>query len=579
MTNSHPQGGMSLDAPSSNLDGFSKSESCELDEMPLATKKDELDGKCENQQEASLLSSPETSTVSQSQMQGRRKGNCELNLEQIKTLLLKENFSLLKGYKIDKDVKRAVESGNIEEYCKDLVTKLTKLAQTTGVRVAERVIKVKDKAFAVVTEESKRKEQGGGKDGSSGQKSFEEKLKSLPRASRELALQAFASSDPMLYCNCVTNEIHKTVLAIQEQAVKDGEKVAKKVLEAAKALQESAKDDNSKIDEDEMNFETSAAEKDHVNSESNTSSSQTNEDETLCDSEDFEEDLLNSESNTSSSQTDEEETYLETEDIELVRNESNTTSSQTNEDETTIESENDEQDLVSSESDEDSEKPPIRGQDDEHVIPTPPPPPPVKLNDDMVNEIQDNIMEVRKYQVNQLRKELNFAIARLTSEVIKSYEQACILQKHGSPSLEKSALDFIEKQETRKTFYIKEISTRVRQVLRMLSPEQEVNVDLQDLDETVKLLYFLQTSRNYYVDKIAVTTATNAKIGFTFNFLLPLAFFVIVLTLSLNGEWIGLIIFVAVVLICMIKAWQGMFTGKRKKVEVFGRKKKAEKID
>ncbi|KAL9973068.1 hypothetical protein ACROYT_G019477 [Oculina patagonica] len=211
-TNSHPQSAMSLDAPPSNpdVDGFSKTESCELDEMAQTTKQGEIDAKSENQQEASLLSSPETSTIGQLPMQVRWKGKRELNLEQIKTLLLKENFSLLKSYKIDKDVKKAVESGNIEEYCKDLVTKLTKLAQTIAVKIAERVVKVKDKAFAVVREESQRKKQDGSKDGNSGQKILEEKLKSLPKASRELALQAFASSDPMLYCNCVTNEIHKT---------------------------------------------------------------------------------------------------------------------------------------------------------------------------------------------------------------------------------------------------------------------------------------------------------------------------------------------------------------------------------
>ncbi|KAJ7357683.1 hypothetical protein OS493_023816 [Desmophyllum pertusum] len=139
----------------------------------------------------------------------------------------------------------------------------------------------------------------------------------------------------------------------------------------------------------------------------------------------------------------------------------------------------------------------------------------------------------------------------------------------------------MEKQETKKTFFIKEISTRVHKVLRMLSPEpEEVNAELHDLDETVKLLHFLQTSRNYHVDKIAVTTCTtNAQVGIMFYSLLFLAFFVIALSLSLNREWFALIMFVAVTLIFVIKSWQGIFSGKKKRVEVFGRKKKAEKID
>ena len=573
MTNSHPQSTMSVDASPNDPVGFSKSEKCELAEMLLAK-----DGKGENQQELSLSNSPETLTATQTPIQVRWKGNCQLNSEQFKTFFLKH--SLLKGYKIDEDVKKAVENGDIEEYCKDLVTKLTKYAQTTGARVAARVVKVKDKAFAIVREECQRKKQGGSKDGNSEQKSFEAKLKSIPQSSKELVLQALASSDPMLYCNFIANEIHKTVLAIQTvQAVEEAKKVANEVFEAAKALQES-KLESCKIDEDEMNFETTAVEKDRANSDCNSSSSQAeNEDETRLDSEDDEKELLDSES-TSSSQADEEEIYLETEDTELVENESNRTSSETNEDETIIDSGEDEEDLVNSESEEDREEPPIREQDDEHVIPTPPPPPPMKpMQHNKVDEIQENILELKKYQVNQLRKELNFAIARLTSEVIKSYEQACILQKHGSLSLEKSALDFIQNQETRKTFYIKEIATRVRQVLRMLSREPEVNAELQDLDETVKLLYFLQTSRNYYVDKIAVTTAINEKVGFMFNFLLPLAVFVIAVILILNGEWVGLIILVAVVLICMIKSWQAMLSAGRKRIQVFGRKKKAEKID
>lgn len=570
---------MSLDGPQENVQGFSDSGSCIVDKMPQTTK-NEMDEKSECEQEQSLLSSEEALTVTQpAATEVRCKENCELkSTEQINMAFLKN--SLKTNFNIEKEVKMAVESGNIEEYCKDLATRLTEWAQSTGTKVAERIFTVKEKAFAVVREESNRKKQWKKKDVSSGQKSFEAKLEPLSEVSKDLVLQAMACPDPVFYCNSLGNEISKIVQSLQEQAAREAQELATQVSEAAKALQESANLQSSKISEDEEDIEMEAVEEDFVNSENNTSNSRKDEDEMTCDSKIVEEDLSCSESDTSSSPVVEDETFLETEDDELVRNESNTTCSQTNEDDTTMESKNDEKDLEMSESDEDSEKAPITEQDDEHVIPTPPPPPPVHpVYNANAYRIQEDIRELKRYQVNQIGKELNFAIARLTSEVIKSYEQACILQKHGAPSLKKSTLDFLEKQETKKTFYIKEISTRVHQVLRMLSPETETNAGLQDLDETVKLLYLLQTTRNYYVDKITVTTFTNAKIGYMFNFLLPLAFFVIVLTLILNGEWVGLIIFVAVVLICLIKAWQGMVN--RKRVEVFGRikKKAAAKVD
>lgn len=542
---------MSVDTPQGNLNEFSKSESCDLDKMSLTAKENEMDGKSECLEEPGLLSSAETLTTTQSPTDEDWEEQCELNSDQMKILLLKT--SLLNGYSIDEDVKKAIESGNIEEYCKDLVPKLTECAQNRGAKVIKVVVRLKDQAFALVREERQRKKRGKSKHGNTGQESFRAKLESLPKSSRRLVREALDNSDPELFCNHMGNEIHKTVLAMHAQAKVDAQRVAGQVSKAAKALQESKLETKSpKVDEGERKLEKRSGEKD----------------------------IVNSDSSTSSLQADEDETYLEAKDFEPVKNESSTTSSQTGEDETTtVNSEDVEKHMANSESDEDSEKPAI-GTDDEHVIPTPPPPPSVKpMYNDKVDEIQENIMELKKYQVNQLRKELSFAIARLTSEVIKSYEQACILQKHGSLPLEKSALDFIEKQETKKTFYIKEISTRVDKILKMLSPQPEMNTELQDLDETVKLLHFLQTSRNYYVDKIAVTTATNAKAGFLFNFLLPLAFFAIVLTLSLNGEWVGLIVFLAVVLICVIKSWQGMNSANKKRVEVFARKKKAEKID
>ena len=537
---------MSVDAPEVRLNGFFQSE---VDKMSQAAKEAKMDGKSECLKEPSLLGTPETLTVTatQSPPDESWEEQCELNSDQMEMLLLKT--SLLNGYNIDEDVKGAVESGNIKEYCRDLVPKLTEYAQNRGAKVIKVVVRLKDQAFALVREERQRKRHGKSTHGDTEQENFKTKLDSLPKSSRRLVVEALTNPDPEHFCNRMGSEIQKTVVAMHAQAKIDAQRVAAEVSKVAREKMKERKVENkcSKVDGGEKKLERRSEE----------------------------ENLANSDSNTSSLMADEEETFMEAKDLESVESESNTTNSQASEGETTAANlEEVEKHVPNCESDEDSEKPAI-GTDDEHVIPTPPPPPPLPVHSDKGDEIQETTMEFKKYQVNQLRKELSFAIARLTSEVVKSYEQACILQKHGT-WLEKSALDFIEKQETKKTFYIKEISTRVDKVLKMLSPQPEMNMELQDLDETVKLLHFLQTTRNYHVDKIAVTTATNS---FIFNFLPPLAFFVIILTLSLNGEWLCLIVFLAVILICAIKSCQGMNSAMRKRVEVFARKKKAEKID
>ena len=562
---------MSVDTPQCSLKGFFQSDSCEVDKTSQAAKENEIDGKSECLEEPGLLSSAEPITAAQPPTDEGWEEQCELNSDQMQMLLLKT--SLLNGYSIDEDVKGAIESGNIKEYCRDLVPKLTEYAQNRGAKVIKVVVRLKDQAFALVREEIQRKRSGKSKHGDTGQESFKAKLDLLPKSSRRLVLEALTNPDPEHFCNRMGSEIQKTVLAMHAQAKIDAKRVAREVSKVAKGKRKEIKLEKKKSKE--KTLEKISDEKDlldFVNSDSNTSSLLADEDSNVSSFQASDED-----SNISSLHADEEETYLEAEDLEPVKDESNTTSSLASEDKkAAINSEEVEKHVINNESDEDSEKPAI-GTDDEHVIPTPPPPPPVKpIHNAKVDEIQENIMELKKYQVNQLRKELSFAIARLTSEVIKSYEQACILQKHGSRSLEKSTLDFIEKQETKKTFYIKEISTRVAKVIKILSPQSEVNTELQDLDETVKLLHFLQTTRNYYVDKVAVTTTTNS---FMFKFLPPLAFLAIVLTMSFNGEWLGLIVFLAVILICVIKSWQGMNSANRKRVEVFARKKKAEKID
>ncbi|CAH3148940.1 unnamed protein product, partial [Porites lobata] len=227
--------------------------------------------------------------------------------------------------------------------------------------------------------------------------------------------------------------------------------------------------------------------------------------------------------------------------------------------------------LERSESDKSSANTPITELGDEHVIPTPPPPPPVKsLYLDKVDEINERILRHRKHQVNQVKRELNFAIARLTSEVITSYEQASALQKQNSPVLEKSIIEFLKNQETKKTFFIKEITERLHIVLRMLTSEPGVNdpnLELRNLNETVKLLHLLQSTRACHLDKISVTRIMNEKNGVLFYLLLFVGVFLIVLALSLNGEWLALIMFVAIIFIFIVKAWQGIFSSRKRKIE------------
>ena len=98
-------------------------------------------------------------------------------------------------------------------------------------------------------------------------------------------------------------------------------------------------------------------------------------------------------------------------------------------------------------------------------------------------------MNFTREDVNQIKRELNFAISRLTSEVVTSYEQARAMQKHVPPSLNQ-IFDFTQNQEIKKTFFINEIITCVERVLNKLTTKDKVhglNDDLQDLNETVKL--------------------------------------------------------------------------------------------
>lgn len=148
-------------------------------------------------------------------------------------------------------------------------------------------------------------------------------------------------------------------------------------------------------------------------------------------------------------------------------------------------------------------------------------------------------------------------------------EKSCnsILKNRDSPSLEKSTLDFMVRQELKKTFFIKEICRRIHKVLTFLSFETEMDKNLHDLGETLKLLYVLQTSKNYHADEISITQTFNRRVGVLFDFLLLVAYFLTVILLSINGEWLLLILFTGIALICVKIFWQTDYWSLREKGE------------
>ena len=488
---------MSCNASQVNLEEISSTESCALDKMPLTSKEKETGRKDESPGETTPTKTSNLAVIRSNML------NILQNSEPSERVVLTDlGVSMLKGYNIEEDVTKAAESGNIEEYCKDLAKKLEECVKTESAEFVEQCKLGSDQTVELIREERKRKKQG-----KAGEKSSKAKLRSLPKSMKAFIEESRKFADVEAVCDTIKSAMDEEVQAFQTNTSKEAQRIAEKVSDEAKNMC-SAK---------------------HEESESAPSTCST---------------------------TDESATSLEKDDGK---------------------------DLVDTELDENSEKAPITEQEEEPVIPTPPPPPPVKSPyRGIKDEINDHLLKCRKRQVNLAKKELNFALSRLTSEVISSYEQATALQKQVPPSLDKPTLDFMQNQETKKTFFIREIITRVNKVLSMLTPEPEIhdpNVDLQDLNETVRLLYLLQTSKQYHVDGVSVSRTTHDNLGVLFHTLLIITLLVIALALSLNGEWLALIVFAIVVLIFLVKAWEASFSVKRKKVEVFGRVKKSEKLD
>ena len=558
--------------------------------MPQRTKKSERNKRKteEKEESASKMAFNLIQLVSQSFMKESFEPKTDVEWDSVNLPAL-----FLKNYDIEKEANEAAKSGNVENYCTELAQRLEQSINEAMEDVIEYVTKFKEQVLAILREEEEREELG---DVAENAERPDAKFKSLPDALHNIVEQLRKlQEDREIICNCLTTAVNEYPLILQRQITEEVARVIEKVSVAAKDLlmklevREPDEESCASVAETGAILELGGG-KELAKSESKDDSKD------LPVAEKMENEVL-----TSSKSIAEAAMSLEDEGDEMPRcqlndnskkpsiterndNQLTTTRSLIDEPQAaTSSADGDGEKLEGSESDKSSANMPITELGDEHVIPTPPPPPPVKsLYLDKVDEINERILRHRKHQVNQVKRELNFAIARLTSEVITSYEQASALQKQNSPVLEKSIIEFLKNQETKKTFFIKEITERLHTVLRMLTSEPGVNdpnLELRNLNETVKLLHLLQSTRACHLDKISVTTIVNETNGVLFYLLLFVGVFLIVLTLSLNGEWLALMMFVAIIFIFIVKAWQGIFSSRKRKIEGFGRVKKPVKID
>ena len=558
--------------------------------MPQRTKKSERNKRKteEKEESASKMAFNLIQLVSQSFMKESFEPKTDVEWDSVNLPAL-----FLKNYDIEKEANEAAKSGNVENYCTELALRLEQSINEAMEDVIEYVTKFNEQVLAILREEEEREELG---DVAENAESPDAKFKSLPDALHNTVEQLRKlQEDREIICNCLTTAVNEYPLILQRQITEEVARVIEKVSVAAKDLlvklevREPDEESCASVAETGAILELGGG-KELAKSESKDDSKD------LPVAEKMESEVL-----TSSKSIAEAAMSLEDEGDEMPRcqlndNSKNPSITERNDNQLTTtrslidepqaatsSADGDGEKLEGSESDKSSANMPVTELGDEHVIPTPPPPPPVKsLYLDKVDEINERILRHRKHQVNQVKRELNFAIARLTSEVITSYEQASALQKQNSPVLEKAIIEFLKNQETKKTFFIKEITERLHTVLRMLTSEPGVNdpnLELRNLNETVKLLHLLQSTRACHLDKISVTRIMNEKNGVLFYLLLFVGVFLIVLALSLNGEWLALIMFVAIIFIFIVKAWQGIFSSRKRKIEVLGRVKKPVKID
>ena len=217
------------------------------------------------------------------------------------------------------------------------------------------------------------------------------------------------------------------------------------------------------------------------------------------------------------------------------------------------------------------DKSPMENHEDaDHAIssssppPPPPPPPPKKMN--FQGQSEENgqtastsengvTLRHRRRKAGQIQRELNCAISSLASDVIRSYQHVSALRKQSSPVLSQSKLDFIERQEVKKTHHIKDIALRLGCVFSLLNRDQEAE-QLESTKDTLELLNALQSKPPQPFDWGLNIDAVNIKVGKPFYVVLLAILTLIGLALSLNKEWFALIMLLLVVLFCAWKSWR-----------------------
>lgn len=107
-----------------------------------------------------------------------------MNPDQIRRLTDVET-PVLNGYHINENVKKAIESGDREQYCQDLVTKLTQRTHSDLKSVFELVTKMKDQVFTIVREKNRIRKQGGNNDKDQGRGNVE--FEQFPNSFHEAA--------------------------------------------------------------------------------------------------------------------------------------------------------------------------------------------------------------------------------------------------------------------------------------------------------------------------------------------------------------------------------------------------------
>ena len=149
--------------------------------------------------------------------------------------------------------------------------------------------------------------------------------------------------------------------------------------------------------------------------------------------------------------------------------------------------------------------------------------------------------------------DIKSAVAKLTTQVMDSYENACALKAEGTLMLNKGVVHFLETQEVKKTFYLKEITSATSELAEAL---MEDPTEFRKLQETVQTLYDLQT-REVYFTRSSSNSMKCTKVGVGVYTSAVFGVVAVGLALGFNGEWMALLFFGLVIMFCVFLSWRG----------------------